>query len=51
MVRFIYPIQIYYIENIVEPITPYIAIGVIGGFILTGFVIKTMVVRLVRKYV
>ena len=54
MVRFfVYPIQIYYHEQVQvqEPISPYIAVGLLGGFVLTGFIIKRMIVKLVRKHV
>ena len=54
MVRFfVYPIEIYVYEQVQkhEPIAPYVALGIFGGFILTGFLIKTMVVRLIRKHV
>ena len=48
---FVYPIQIYYTEQVKESISPYVALGILGGFVVTGFLIKTMIVRLIRKHV
>ncbi len=54
MVRFfVYPIEVYYYEqgHQNEPVSPYVAFGLLGGFIVGGFIAKTLIVRLVRKHV
>ena len=48
---FVYPIEVVYIAKNNSEYSPYVAAGIVSGFLVTGYVLKKYILKLIRKNV
>lgn len=48
---FVYPVELIYITKNNSEYSPHVALAVVSGFLLTGYVIKKYILKLIRKNV